>query len=258
MRPTLAEPEARLRFLGILPLVSGIVGEQRGQRRHARRNHELLVASAREVFAEQGVEAPLEEIARRAGVGIGTLYRHFTTREALVEAILEERIGELLALADAAAADPDGWNALVGFLNNALELQARDRVLRALLLRHPLGEARFASAREDLRRRFEQLLEAARKQGALRADFTLSDLALLFWSFTPLIDATAEIAPTNWRRHLRIVLDGLRAEAATAQAEPALTEAQLRRATQALHAQRVHRPPSTPSRLKTRRRDART
>jgi len=158
MRPTLAEPEARLRFLGILPLVSGIVGEQRGQRRHARRNHELLVASAREVFAEQGVEAPLEEIARRAGVGIGTLYRHFTTREALVEAILEERIGELLALADAAAADPDGWNALVGFLNNALELQARDRVLRALLLRHPLGEARFASAREDLRRRFEQLL----------------------------------------------------------------------------------------------------
>src|SRR5437016_411432 len=142
IRPTLAEPEARLRFLGILPLVSGIVGE-------------------------------------------------------------------LLALADAAAADPDGWNALVGFLNSALELQARDRVLRALLLRHPLGEARFASAREDLRRRFEQLLEAARKQGALRADFTLSDLALLFWSFTPLIDATAEIAPTNWRRHLRIVLDGL-------------------------------------------------
>src|SRR3954470_6794897 len=221
--------------------MSGIVGEQRGRRRHALRNHELLVASAREVFAEQGVEAPLEEIARRAGVGIGTLYRHFTTREALVEAIFEERIGELLALADSAAAEPDGWNALVGFLEKALELQARDRVLRALLLRYPRGEGRLASAREDLRRLFGQLLEVAREQGTLRADFTVSDLALLFWSFTPLIAATAEIAPTAWRRHLRIVLDGLRAEAATAQAEPPLTEAELRRATHALHEQRAHR-----------------
>ena len=75
-----------------------IAGEQKGLRRHARRNHELLVAAAREVFAEQGVEASLEEVARRAGVGIGTLYRHFATREALVEAIFERRFGELIAV----------------------------------------------------------------------------------------------------------------------------------------------------------------
>jgi AcrR family transcriptional regulator len=221
--------------------VNEIVGEQRGQRRHARRNHELLVAAAREVFAEGGVEAPLEAVARRAGVGIGTLYRHFTTREALVEAILEERIGELLALAESAAAEPDGWGALVGFLEQTLELQASDRVLKALLLRHPRGEGRLAPARENLRRLFARLLEHAREQGSLREDFTLSDLALLFWSFAPLIDATADIQPTAWRRHLHFLLDGLRAQAATAQAEQPLTEAQLRQASQILHGRPLHR-----------------
>jgi AcrR family transcriptional regulator len=84
-----------------------IAGEQTGTRSHARRNHEALVAAARDVFAEQGVDAPLEAVARRAGVGIGTLYRHFSSREALVEAIFARRIGDLVAVAEAAADEPD-------------------------------------------------------------------------------------------------------------------------------------------------------
>jgi len=218
-----------------------IVGEQRGGRRDAQRNHELLVAAAREVFAEEGIEASLEEIARRAGLGIGTLYRHFTTREALVEAIFERRIGELVAVAEAAAAEPDGWSALGHFLERTLELQAGDRVLKDLLMRYPPGAGRLASAREELRRLFEQVLERAREQGTLRDDFTLSDLALLFWSFAPLIDATAEVAPKAWRRHLRWLLDGLRAEAATQQAELPLTDEELRAAMHALREQRLGR-----------------
>ena len=86
-----------------------ITGERVGGRRDAQRNHELLVEAARELFMEQGVEAPLEEVARRAGLGIGTLYRHFATRDALVEAIVERRMGELLAIAEAALSEPDGW-----------------------------------------------------------------------------------------------------------------------------------------------------
>src|SRR2546423_4259741 len=185
-----------------------IAGEQKGLRRHARRNHELLVAAAREVFAEHGVEASLEEVARRAGVGIGTLYRHFTTREALVEAIFERRFGELIAVAEAAAAEPDGWSALVLLLEGTLELQTADHVLKDALMRNLSGAGKLAAAREELRRLFEQVLERARAQGALRADFVLPDLALLILSFTPIFDATVEIAPQAWRPHPRGVLDG--------------------------------------------------
>jgi AcrR family transcriptional regulator len=226
--------------------VTETAGEQKGGRRDARRNHERLVAAAREVFAEQGVEASLEEIARRAGLGIGTLYRHFGTREALVEAIFERRIGELVAVAEAAAADPDGWRALGDLLEQTLELQAGDRVLKAVLLRYPPGVGRLERAREELRSLFEQVLEHAREQGTLRRDFALADLALLFWSFGPLIDATADVAPRAWRRQLRLLLDGLRAETATAQVESPLTDAELLAAMNALREQRVGRrqPPS--------------
>lgn len=224
--------------------MSEIVGEQKGRRRHAQRNHELLVAAAREVFAEQGVDASLEEIARRAGLGIGTLYRHFTTREALVEAIFERRIGELVAVAEAAAAEPDGWSGLVLFLERTLELQAGDRVLKDVLMRYPPGAGRLEDARAEMRRLFEQLLERARTEGRLRGDFVLSDLALLFWSFTPLIDATAETAPNAWRRHLHWVLDGLHTDAATPQAEAPLSDEQLHAAMQALREQRFGRRPA--------------
>ena len=221
--------------------MTGIAGEQQGQRRHARRNHELLVAAAREVFAERGVEASLEEIARRAGVGIGTLYRHFATREALVEAIFEDRIDEFIAIGQAATDEPDGWQALVRFLEQTLELQASDRVLKDVLMRYPPGVGRLASAREEMRRLFEQLIERARQQGRLRADFMLPDLALLFWSFAPLIDATVEVAPNAWRRHLHWLLDGLRAESASPQAEPPLSDEQLHAAMEALRQQRLGR-----------------
>jgi AcrR family transcriptional regulator len=221
--------------------MSGIAGEQRGRRRHAQRNHELLVAAAREVFAEDGVEASLEEIARRAGVGIGTLYRHFATREALVEAIFEDRISEFVAIAGAAAAEPDAWQALVGFLEQMLELQAGDRVLKDVLMRYPPGAGRLASAREEMRRLFEQVLQRAREQGGLRDDFTLPDLGLLFWSFAPLIDATAEVAPNAWRRHLHWLLDGLRTEAATPQVEAALSDEEFHAAMQALRERRLGR-----------------
>jgi AcrR family transcriptional regulator len=220
-------------------IVTGIPGEQKGQRRHARRNHELLVAAARDVFSEHGVEAPLEEVARRAGVGIGTLYRHFARREALVEAIFEDRISEFIAIARAAAAEPDAWQAFTSFLEQTLELQAGNRVLKDVLMRYPPAAGRLASAREELRHLFEQILERARDQGGLRDDFAIADLALLFWSFTPLLDATAEVAPNAWRRHLRWLLDGLRAASATPQAEPPLTDEQLYPAMEALRRQRL-------------------
>jgi AcrR family transcriptional regulator len=221
--------------------MTGIAGEKEGQRRDARRNHELLVAAAREVFAERGADASLEEIARRAGVGVGTLYRHFATREALVEAVFERRIGEFVAVAESAAAEPDGWLALVGFLEQMLEIQAGDRLLKDALLRASPGTGRVDRARAEMRQQFEGVLERARAQGRLRDDFEFPDLAVLLWSFSTLIDATSEAAPNAWRRHLHWLLDGLRAEAATPQSEPALSEDQFQASILALRARRLSR-----------------
>jgi AcrR family transcriptional regulator len=218
-----------------------VAGHQPSRRSDARRNHELLVAAARAVFAERGIEASLEEIARRAGLGIGTLYRHFATREALIEAIAEGRLGELVALGEAAEAEPDAWRALVLVLEGMLELQAGDRALKDVLMRSSPGAGRLAGAREELRAVFERTLCRAQEQGALRTDFTLADLVLLLWSFAPLTDATAVIAPNAWRRHLHWLLDGLRPAAATPQSEEPLAEEQLRAAMDALKAHRLRR-----------------
>jgi AcrR family transcriptional regulator len=218
-----------------------ITGERVGGRRDAQRNHELLVEAARELFMEQGVEAPLEEVARRAGLGIGTLYRHFATRDALVEAIVERRMGELLTIAEAALAEPDGWDGLVRLLERTLELQAADRMLKDVLMRYSPETARLESAREEVRRLFERILVRARDEGTLRRDFALPDLALLLWSFAPVIDATAKVAPNAWRRHLRWLLDGLRADAAGDQTEAVLTDDELRASMRALSERRTSR-----------------
>jgi AcrR family transcriptional regulator len=221
--------------------MSGIAGEQAGQRSHARRNHEALVLAAREVFAERGVDASLEEIARRAGVGVGTLYRHFAHRDALVEAVFERRIGEFVAIAEAAAEQPDGWLALVGLLEECLAIQAGDRMLKDVFLRSPPGTGAIREARAELKRLFEEVLERARAEGSLRDDFAFPDLALLFWSFAPLMDATADTAPDAWRRHLHWLLDGLRAGAATSPPAPPLTSEQLEASVEALRRRRQGR-----------------
>ena len=208
--------------------ISGIAGEQAGKRSHARRNHELLVVTAREVFAERGVDASLEEIARRAGLGIGTLYRHFSSRDALIEAVFERRIGDFAEIAEAAAGEPDAWRAFTGFLEQILELQSGDRMLKDVLWRSPPGAERVESARAQLRGLFEQVLERAHAQGHLRADFGFADLAVLLWSFGPLVDAAAELGSAVWARQLHLLLDGLRATAATPQSEPPLSEDAMR------------------------------
>jgi AcrR family transcriptional regulator len=221
--------------------VAGISAPERGSRRDAQRNRALLIAAARESFAEHGVDARLDEIARRAGVGTGTLYRHFPTREALVEAIFAERVGEFLALAEAGLAEHDAWAGLVGFLEATLELQRSDRVLKEIFLRYPPGEGRLAETRAQMRAQFDELIGRAREQGSLRPDFTVGDLALLLWSFAPVMDATADTAPEVWRRHLHWLLDGLRAEAATPQTQPPLDDDQLSESMRCLRAQRFGR-----------------
>jgi len=208
-------------------------------RRDAERNRAKLIETGRSALAELGPDAPLEEIARRAGVGIGTLYRHFPTREALVESIFAEHIGSVRAAAERAAAAEDAWVGLVGFLEHVCELQARNLPLRGVFLRQS-DRRSLAEHRERMRPLLDRLVRRAREQGSLREDYTLGDLSLALWSFAPIFEATADIHPNVWRRHLRILLDGMRAEAATTQQVRPLAGKQLERAIDALR-HRYHR-----------------
>src|SRR3954447_25564069 len=108
---------------------------ERPLRKDAARNRELILQTAAEVFAEQGLEAGYDEIARRAGVGVGTVYRRFPERAELVQAIFESRIGEIVQVAEAALSRPDAWEGLGWFLGKVMERQVADRGLKEVMVR---------------------------------------------------------------------------------------------------------------------------
>lgn len=202
-------------------------------RRDARENRERLLAAAHAVIAEDGREAALEEIARRAGVGIGTLYRHFPDRGALLDALAEEHVARIGALAAEALGSDDPWDALAGFLEQVVALQERDLTLRDALLERPVA-GRLDHVRAPLRASIEELLARARAQGMLRPDVVYADVVVALWSLGRVVEVTAGPAPAAWRRYLALVLDGLRASPASAALTPPLTDEQLAAAHRAL------------------------
>src|SRR5215210_2076909 len=111
-------------------------------RSDARRNRQRLIASAHELFAREGVDVSVEELTQHAGVGMGTLYRHFPTKDDLIDAVLEDAFGELLALAESAAEAEDAWSGFTRFLERALELRVQNRGLKDLLASGEHGERR--------------------------------------------------------------------------------------------------------------------
>jgi AcrR family transcriptional regulator len=189
------------------------------------------VAAARAAFAAEGIEVPVEEIARRAAVGMGTLYRHFPAKEDLIDAVLEDAFAAFIGAAEQALAEEDAWSGFRSFLERVFALHAENRGLKDIIATRAHGRARAQAMRTRIRPLLRRLIERAQKQGTLRADFTPEDMPLLFWTGGRVIEATATVAPEFWRRHLGLLLDGLRAEAATPLPQPPLTRAQLTRAT---------------------------
>lgn len=198
-------------------------------RSDARRNRERLVAAARELFASAGLDVPAREVAGQAGVGVGTLYRHFPTRDDLVDAVLGEAFESFVGAAEAAVADPDPWRGFTGFVEEALALHARNRGLRDVVETQARGRQHADAMRRRIRPLIAQLVERAQEQGSLRPDFTPQDMSMIFWASDRVIELGGDVAPDVWRRHLGFVLDGLRTDAATPLGQVSLTPAQLRR-----------------------------
>jgi AcrR family transcriptional regulator len=199
-------------------------------RRDAKENRERVFQAAREVFCERGIDASVEEIASRAGVGIGTLYRRFPTKDALVDAIFEEHLDHIAAAAEHALDASDAWEGLVEYLTYVVGLQAADRGLSDIVGAHLRSEQLVARARSRLRPLVERLITQAQETGRLRADVVYEDISVLLWTTGRVADATRQVAPEFWRRHLALVVDGLRTANASPLPQPPLTPAKHRQA----------------------------
>ena len=171
--------------------------------------------AARAVFAEQGLDAPLDEIAKRAGTGNATLYRRFATRSDLVAAVFAERMAEHLEAVETGLAEDDPWNGFASYIRAVGVMQARDHGIADLVTmdvsRAPEIEELRARAYEGLVR----LVARAHEAGVLRADFADQDVVLLLMANAGLVERAHGIAERASARLMALLLDGLRAEAAT-------------------------------------------
>ncbi|HEY2696978.1 MAG TPA: TetR/AcrR family transcriptional regulator [Pseudonocardiaceae bacterium] len=191
-------------------------------RSDAARNRGLLIDAARELFADRGVDVALEEVARRAGVSIGTLYNRFPTRPALIEAVFADRLEKIAGFAMRALADPDPWRGFADYLFDVCELQAKDRGFNDVAARGLADSPENQGLRRQIGDAMTQLIERAKRAGAMRADLAIEDLAFVVWGISQTVERTAAVAPRLWRRHLALMLDGFRADAAHPLPEPPL------------------------------------
>ncbi|MCW3045960.1 MAG: regulatory protein TetR [Solirubrobacterales bacterium] len=213
------------------PDVTWGCGGERPLRRDAERNRRRILEAAREVFAERGLGVTMDDIADHADVGVGTVYRRFPEKEALIEALFEERVEELVSLAQEAMAEDDPWDALVGFLERGQALQASNRGLKELVLSTGYGRERVACMRDRMAPLVHGLVERAQASGQLRPDIVGTDLPLIQVMLGGIVDFTRDVDPDTWRRMLAIIVDGLRArEPLTPLEAPALDPSQVEQA----------------------------
>ncbi|MER5545921.1 TetR family transcriptional regulator [Streptomyces sp. NPDC002589] len=197
-------------------------------RRDALRNRRLLTDKAREVFAEQGLDAPLDEIARRAGVGNATLYRHFPTRAALVDEVFRDAFADTTAAGERARTAEDAWTGLTEYLRTVFAGLAADRGTNDLMTTNLEGVTSLEAIHAHNRETIDGLLRRGQEQGSIRPDLTTEDLLFTLAALGRAVPALTTVAPDAWLRPLALLLDGLRARSATpALPAPALTSAQL-------------------------------
>ncbi|MQA97542.1 MAG: TetR family transcriptional regulator [Streptosporangiales bacterium] len=184
-------------------------------RADARRNRERIIAAAAAVLAERGADAPMEEIARRAGVGVGTLYRRFPDRDALFRGVMHSLLVRLTATGRRAQAEePDAWGALERFLRETAKLRTASliTVLRPRVVRSLQADGELGVARRAWFGLLDEMVLGAQREGAMRTDLGTGDVTLMIAVFTRRVPGLPEdLAGRSLERHLEVLLDGLRA-----------------------------------------------
>ena len=199
--------------------------DQRPLRKDAERNRLRILQAAAEVFTEKGLRATLDDVADRAGVGVGTVYRRFPDKEALVEALFTDRLDTVVGYAEQALAEPDPWTGLAFFLERAATVIAGDRGLRQILMYATYGRDRVDQARTRMLPVVSAMVERAQAAGQVRADLRPTDIPLTLFMLSATSEYALHVRPEIWRRYLVFMLDALRPDRAgsTELAEPALS-----------------------------------
>jgi len=178
-------------------------------RKDAARNRALLIQAGREVFAERGLEASLDDVAHHAGLGVGTAYRHFANKHELARAIFTEAVDEIVQTARLAAQLDDPWQGIVTFMEKAAEAQTTDRGLREVLMGvHDTAE--MDRINEIISPLLTDLVERAKAAGTVRDEVDSTDVGVAVIMLCTVADVTGDVAPDLWRRYLPMLLDGLR------------------------------------------------
>jgi AcrR family transcriptional regulator len=193
----------------VLAMTAVTHSEGRPLRADARRNRERILIAAQQVFAEKGHEAQMDDIAAKAAVGVGTVYRHFPSKEALLGALVGQKFSQFAANARGALEIEDPWEALTtAFWRNA-ELVAADAGVQYAMMSTAAVVDYIAPQKEELEEAMGELCERAKKAGVLREDFSIHDYGMLMCGLCSTMNSGVPVA-FDWRRHLEIILDGLR------------------------------------------------
>jgi AcrR family transcriptional regulator len=183
-------------------------------RADARRNREKVLAAARAVFAEQGIDAQMDDVARRADVGVGTVYRHFPTKEALLTALSDELFAVVAVYVRTLLTLDDPWDAFTRAMWFGAEKTAGDRAFTEILAATRRFPPSSSPGKEDLSITVGELMDRCKAAGVMREDAMVDDIGLMMCGVGSASQMEHPV-PDAWRRHLAIMLDGLRAGAAS-------------------------------------------
>jgi AcrR family transcriptional regulator len=188
--------------------------EQRPLRADARRNRDRILQAAREVFGEQGIDAQMDDVAARAGVGVGTVYRHFANKDVLLGELVKAKFEGFTENARKALDEDDAWEALCGLIRENAEKMSQDAGLQDTLRRASGAWEHAEASRLELEAITGKLIKRAQRQGKLRKDFRVEELGMLMGGLCATMGDNGYPVEFDWRRHLEIMLDGLRAHPA--------------------------------------------
>ena len=187
-----------------------VAGVDRALRADARRNREAIIAAARRLFADQGLDAQMPDVAKAAEVGVGTVYRHFLTKDELIAALVADRFERLAQKARDSIEREDTWEGISDFIRFSAQIQADDRGLCEVMGSRP--EVMDAAARAaGLPELCDRLVKGAQRSGELRRDLVWEDIPMIACGLGRITQDTMSPATGRWPRLVEIILDGLRA-----------------------------------------------